>query len=631
MGGRVLFDASRRVNLPPEARRVGYVFQEYALFPHMTVRANVHFAGPAVDGLLRRFGILHLADAYPGTLSGGERQRVALARALASEPDVLLLDEPLSALDAHTRDSVRGELRELLGELSLPALLVTHDFEDAASLADRVGVIVAGEIRQMGSPEQLLDEPEDAFVASFVGTNLLPGEARAMRDGLSEVTLDQGGALRAPAVPDGRVGALVHPWDISVDPSERPAPRSTSCARRSRRSPPPAIACASASARWWPRCRPTTPAGPGWRRGRWCRPASRPRRPGWCPSAERRRPGSRPDRRKLFAGREGEGLAAGRGGMAPLRASTASAPVKIVQTRISRLSAHLLGVPRGSLVTPALCGLRAHMARIVEIGFPRTLAPGQVLLPAVVGRRSAFNADGEDRPRRDRPKEAVAALTSVRRHRDARESEERAVHARSYVRYPRTRVPAPNVELCVVERGNGDLAIVTEAFRRGEQDDRLMHAVNLLLEIFGECVLLKDNPIPSVAVAPSGSRLNWEVLAEASVPDLYAPFASAVDALPPPERAVARYRLQQIVELGPDFVAVGRGGYRGCGAFGFGDRGRFVIESAYHDNATHVTSRTWDDLSRFAKSELLVGLPGDRAITHSRGWETRLRDAVGVT
>ena len=218
VGGRVLFDADRRVNLPPEARRVGYVFQEYALFPHMTVRANVAFAGRERAGdLLERFGVAHLAGAYPGGLSGGERQRVALARAIAGDPGVLLLDEPLSALDAHTRDRVRGELRDLLHELALPALLVTHDFEDAASLADRVGVIVAGQIRQMSAPERLLAEPEDAFVASFVGTNLLPGVARAITGGLSEVTLDQGGVIRASAGPDGPVGAVVHPWDVRVD------------------------------------------------------------------------------------------------------------------------------------------------------------------------------------------------------------------------------------------------------------------------------------------------------------------------------------------------------------------------------------------------------------------------------
>ena len=235
VGERVLFDRDRRIDLPPEARRVGYVFQEYALFPHMTVRDNVGFAGRArVDELLERFGIAGLADARPGALSGGERQRVALARAIAGDPQVLLLDEPLSALDAHTRERVRAELRGLLHDLALPTVMVTHDFQDATALADRVGVIVAGRVRQMGTPEGLLAEPEDAFVASFVGTNLLPGVARAGGDGYSEVTLDQGGVIRALAGPDGRVGAIVHPWRVAVTPGGRARAAAQRAARADR-------------------------------------------------------------------------------------------------------------------------------------------------------------------------------------------------------------------------------------------------------------------------------------------------------------------------------------------------------------------------------------------------------------
>ena len=217
LGERTLFDAAGRVDLPPEDRGVGYVFQEYALFPHMTVRQNVAFAGGArADELLERFGIAHLAGARPAHLSGGERQRVGLARAIASDPGVLLFDEPLSALDAHTRGRVRAELFDLLRELWLPALLVTHDFEDATSLADRVGVIVEGRIHQLGTPSALLAEPVDAFVASFVGSNLMPGVARAAGDGLAEVVLEQGAVIRAVAGPEGPVGAVVHPWDVTI-------------------------------------------------------------------------------------------------------------------------------------------------------------------------------------------------------------------------------------------------------------------------------------------------------------------------------------------------------------------------------------------------------------------------------
>jgi molybdate transport system ATP-binding protein len=219
LGGHAWFDATAGVDLPPERRSVGLVFQEYALFPHLTVRANVAFGGAArVDELLERFGIGRLAGVKPANLSGGERQRVALARALARDPRVLLLDEPLSALDAHTRAVVRGELQDLLGELGLPSLLVTHDFGDAAALADRIGVVIDGRLRQLGSAHELIEHPADAFVVSLTGGNLLTGTARSLRGGGSEVALDAGGVVCSDERADGRVSVAVYPWEISVRP-----------------------------------------------------------------------------------------------------------------------------------------------------------------------------------------------------------------------------------------------------------------------------------------------------------------------------------------------------------------------------------------------------------------------------
>jgi molybdate transport system ATP-binding protein len=216
LGDDVWFDSSRRIFRRPDERRVGLVFQEYALFPHMSVRENVAYAGKRrVDEYLERFRISQLADARPTELSGGERQRVALARALARDPGVLLLDEPLSALDANTKVTVRGELQELLREFGLPTLLVTHDYEDAASLADEVGVIVDGKLRQLAAPKELVARPADGFVASFTGANLLRGVAQA-HDGVTAITLESGDVIFSTDAAVGPVEVVVYPWEVLV-------------------------------------------------------------------------------------------------------------------------------------------------------------------------------------------------------------------------------------------------------------------------------------------------------------------------------------------------------------------------------------------------------------------------------
>jgi ABC-type sulfate/molybdate transport systems ATPase subunit len=220
LGQDVWLDTERRIDRPPEHRSVGLVFQEYALFPHMTVEANVAFGGASPDtvrDLLERLHIGHLAPERPGRLSGGERQRVAVARALARDPAVLLLDEPLSALDAHTRASVREELAEILAGLAIPALIVTHDFLDASTLADRIGVILDGRLHQVGRPEELTSHPADAFVASLTGGNLLHGTA----DGTA-VTLDDGTVIHTLEPAQGRVGIAVYPWEIEVSAARPP-------------------------------------------------------------------------------------------------------------------------------------------------------------------------------------------------------------------------------------------------------------------------------------------------------------------------------------------------------------------------------------------------------------------------
>ena len=248
--GTTWFDSRGKVNRRPEQRPVGYVLQEYALFPHLTVEKNVSFAGGDRRDLLERLGIEQLAKAKPGELSGGERQRVAIARALARRPEILLLDEPMAALDPHTRGRVRAELRTLLRELALPAILVTHDFVDAAAVADRIAVLVDGRIVQTGTAEELIAAPSSPFVAELAGGNLLtreraraggrPDRGRARRRARDRV---DGRGLRAGRSRRPSMGDL----DLARgDEATRPR---TTCARRSRASSRSATAAGCASAR----------------------------------------------------------------------------------------------------------------------------------------------------------------------------------------------------------------------------------------------------------------------------------------------------------------------------------------------------------------------------------------------
>ncbi|MGD0386841.1 MAG: ABC transporter ATP-binding protein [Solirubrobacteraceae bacterium] len=216
-------DTARNVFVSAERRRVGYVPQDYGLFPHLSVAANVRFAaGRSRPDLLERFGIAALARARPGELSGGERQRVALARAIAREPRLLLLDEPFAALDAITRIAVRDELGAALRELALPTLLVSHAFEDAALLADRVAVLDTGRLAQFAGPAELVANPATATVAALTGANVLPGTATATAGG-STVLLEGGGELRSATRAQGPVTVAIHPWKLAIAQAADPS------------------------------------------------------------------------------------------------------------------------------------------------------------------------------------------------------------------------------------------------------------------------------------------------------------------------------------------------------------------------------------------------------------------------
>ncbi len=224
--GAIRIDGVDVASVPANKRDMGMVFQQYSLFPHMTVRQNVAFGlemrkvpsserrSRVVDAL----DMVHLADfadRFPHQLSGGQQQRVALARALVTRPRVLLLDEPLSALDAKVRVSLREEIRRIQSDLGITTVFVTHDQEEALAVSDRIAVMNAGDVEQIGTPEELYRSPSSAFTADFVGqSNRMRGDLRG-----GDVFVY---GFRVPAlatrVADGPVLAIVRPEDIAFAP-----------------------------------------------------------------------------------------------------------------------------------------------------------------------------------------------------------------------------------------------------------------------------------------------------------------------------------------------------------------------------------------------------------------------------
>ncbi len=226
--GRVLVDGRDVTELPTNKRDMGMVFQAYSLFPHLTALDNVAFGlrlrkvataerRRRAGEVLELVGLSAMADRYASELSGGQQQRVALARALAIEPSVLLLDEPLSALDAKVRTQLREEIRRIQQEVGTTTLFVTHDQEEALAVADRVGIMRAGRIEQIGGPEDVYSRPATAFVADFIGlSNRLPGTVADGRAHVLGAALPLVDAAFETGTATGEVTVYVRPEDVAL-------------------------------------------------------------------------------------------------------------------------------------------------------------------------------------------------------------------------------------------------------------------------------------------------------------------------------------------------------------------------------------------------------------------------------
>ncbi len=238
--GETWYDSARGIHQAPQQRRAGFLFQDFALFPHLTVARNVEYGAPRGKrkGLLEAFGLAALAARFPREISGGQQQRVALARALAAEPALLLLDEPLSALDAAARARTRHELRRALLDGGVPAIVVTHDRTEAVALGDWMAVLADGRIRQAGPVREVFRHPADAQVAESVGVeNVLPASIVAREGGLLTLQIgparlecvDAKDAFQTGGAGDCPVWACIRAEDVAL---ARERPRDSSVRNR---------------------------------------------------------------------------------------------------------------------------------------------------------------------------------------------------------------------------------------------------------------------------------------------------------------------------------------------------------------------------------------------------------------
>jgi len=224
--GRIILNGVDVTFMPPEERRVGFVYQDYSLFPHMTVEENISFGlkthgfprekiEERVKEMMSLMGISHLAGRYPADLSGGEQQRVSLARALAVNPEILLLDEPLSALDPETQNILIEELKKIHQTQNTTILHVTHNQTEALLLADRIGLIMNGELVQVGSPDELFSRPLNESIARFVGIeNIFRGKIKSNKNGIAIIDVGGREIYAVTEIKEGDVDVFIRPENI---------------------------------------------------------------------------------------------------------------------------------------------------------------------------------------------------------------------------------------------------------------------------------------------------------------------------------------------------------------------------------------------------------------------------------
>lgn len=228
--GRIFINGNNVTDIPPKDRSISMVYQDYMLFPHLTVERNIEFGlhnkkiteneiKAKMNEIADLLGVSHLLNRYPGTLSGGEQQRIAIARAVVIEPKVLLLDEPLSALDTRTTERLREELEKIHKLKATTTIHVTHSFEEAFSLGDRIAVMGSGQIIQVGAPDDVFRKPNSKFIADFVGVeNLFHGRS-VVYDGISKVHTD-GICMVSSTLKSGNVTVSIRPEDILISKKE---------------------------------------------------------------------------------------------------------------------------------------------------------------------------------------------------------------------------------------------------------------------------------------------------------------------------------------------------------------------------------------------------------------------------